>query len=113
MLSYKKTILTLILAFTLLPGISLADNSWLVGVWQLSDDSKQEFLEFTADMNCSLVSGKGRKIEGSYKLADSKVKIVYNFKGKKIPIDLSFSDGKDVLMGSLSNTGKAVEYKKK
>lgn len=109
---FRRVMLVLVLTVAL-PGMSMADNSWLVGVWELKDESKKEFLEFTADMTCSLVSGKGRKISGDYKLTDSVVKIVYKFKGKKIPIDLNYSSAKDVLSGSLSNTGKAVQYTKK
>ena len=111
---YIKVLLLLLLS-TVLPGTSTADtgNGWLVGVWVLSDDSKEEFLEFTSDETVSLISGKGRQIKGDYTLTDSVIKIVYNFKGKKIPIDLNYSSAKDALTGNLTNTGKTVRYTKK
>lgn len=110
---YKKIILILLLA-VFSSGVSMAeiDNNWLVGVWELVDESKQEFMEFK-EKTVSLVSGRGRKINGNYKLTDSVVKIIYKFKGKKIPIDLNYSSTKDMLTGSLSNTGKTVRYTKK
>lgn len=114
MRSYIKVLLLLLLS-TVFPGAGIADagNGWLVGVWVLSDDSKEEFLEFTDDETVSLISGKGRQIKGDYTLGDSVIKIVYNFRGKKIPIDLNYSSARDVLTGNLTNTGKTVTYTKK
>lgn len=109
---FRKVLFLLFLVFT--PAISMADdNSWLVGVWELDATEKEEFLEFTAENTVSLVSGRGRKIDGDYRLADSVIKIVYNFKGKKIPIDLNYSSAKNVLSGNMSNTGNQVKYTKK
>ena len=117
MWSCKKILLLLLLA-TALPGIpstSVADaeNDWLVGVWVLTDSSKEEFLQFTENDEVSLISGKGREIKGDYTLGDSVIKIVYNFRGKRIPIDLTYTSAKDVLTGNLSNTGRTVHYTKK
>ncbi len=111
---YKKIIVILLLLIPI-TNVSVAegDNSWLVGVWELTGGSKKEFLDFSSEMSVTLISGRGRKISGDYQLADGVVKIVYKFKGKKIPIDLSYTDAKDVLQGSLAKTGKTVAYKKK
>ena len=111
---FSKTVLLILLLSVTIPGtVPAAENGWLVGVWVLSDDSKEEFLEFTDDSTVSLISGKGRQVSGDYELTDSVVKIVYNFKGKKIPIDLSYNSARDLLSGNLSNTGKSVQYTKK
>lgn len=109
----KKVSLIVILTFLYLgSSYASADSGWLVGVWKLVDDSKEEFLEFTADNTCKLVSGKGRQVPGKFKITEDQIKVVYNFKGKKIPIKLDFPASKDKLIGKLSNTGNSVEYLK-
>ena len=106
-----------IMACLLLAGISAVtaaragDNAWLVGVWQLNNSDKTEYLEFTAD-SVMLVSDHGDKISGDYELTDSAVKIVYKFKGKKIPVELNYAAGKNMLKGNLATTGKSVQYTK-
>jgi len=111
---YRRLFLLIMLSLAL-PVASNAeiDNSWLVGTWISADNSKQESLEFTVNKTVSLSAGKGQQIDGDYQLTDSAVKIVYNFKGKKIPIELNYSAAKDSLSGNLSNTGKTVKYTKK
>lgn len=107
----------LFIAFFLALSISAAttikaeDNAWLVGIWQLDSSSKTEYLEFSQN-RVTLISERGRKISGHYRLTDNAVKIVYKFKGKKIPVELSYAAGKNVLKGNLANTGKSVKYTK-
>jgi len=101
----------LLLCLPAVATVQAADNTWLVGVWQLSNADKAEYLEFSRD-SVTLVSEKGDKIPGDYELTDNAVKIVYKFKGKKIPVELNYAAGKDVLKGNLTATGKTVQYTK-
>ena len=106
----KKVVLALFLCTGFSTASMAEDNSWLVGLWQLSDKAKVEYLEFDANNKVSLVSGKGRKISGKYKLSGNKVKVVYNFKGKKIPIEMSFSAKEKTLKSKMNATGKTAKY---
>ena len=108
----NKVVLALCLTFSFSASSLAQDNTWLVGVWQLDSGEKVEYLEFDGQNGVTLISDRGRKVSGDYELADNTIKIVYNFKGKKIPIELSISAGKNALQATMSNTGKSVKYTK-
>ena len=105
-------ILTILLSLGFAKAGVTADNSWLVGVWELTSESKKEFLQFTDEMKVTLVSGKGRKIKGTYQITDDQIKVIYKYKGKKIPIAMAYNSSKDMLTSQLSNTGNEAKYKK-
>lgn len=108
----KKVALALFLALGFSSPSVAQDNSWLVGVWQLAGAEKVEYLEFDGQNGVTLISDRGRKVSGDYQLSGDTLKIVYHFKGKKIPIELSISAEKNMLKAKMANTGKAVKYTK-
>ena len=109
---FKKILLTLCLTFGLSAASFADDSDWLVGVWQLDSGEKVEYLEFGADNKVTLISDRGRKVPGNYQVAGDKLKVIYNFKGKKIPIEMSISPEKNMLTAAMTNTGKTAMYKK-
>ncbi len=94
---------------------SSADHQWLVGTWELTrdpDGHRKDWMEFKADGQTISISAEGRRVPGVYTVSDGAIDLVYAFKGKTVPIRLSYSEDKTTLFARSPRTGSLSEYKK-
>ena len=107
----------LVISFTItLCGQAIgADNSWLVGKWELTHDpdgSEKDWMEFTSDGKVYSINASGRRVPGEYSVSGIDVNITYSFNGKTIPIHLTHSNDNKKLFAYSSRTGNTAEYQK-
>ncbi|MDH6593001.1 opacity protein-like surface antigen [Variovorax sp. TBS-050B] len=92
-----------------------ADNEWLVGTWELTrdpDGHAKDWMEFKADGQTTSISAAGRRVPGVYTLGDGTVDLIYAFKGKTIPIRLTYGEDRKTLFARSPVTGSISEYRK-
>ncbi len=92
-----------------------ADNSWLVGTWELTydpDGSEKDWVEFTADGKSYSISPKGRRLPGEYSLSGQTISNVFTYNGKTIPQEFTVSSDKKKLLFYSKKTGSTSEYEK-
>ena len=111
----NKIISAAVLALCTLPFSALANGAedWIVGVWESTVEKKgKEWVEFTQDGSATAISERGRKIHGTYEIDGNEIKIVYRWKGKKVPINMEAATSKDTLYAAFKNTDRSAEYTK-
>lgn len=104
-----------ILVYCFALPVHAADHQWIVGTWGLAHDpdgNKKDWLEFTADGRAYAISDGGRRMAGEYSIVGSEVRIVYQHKGKSIPITLRYTPNKQRLLAYSDRTGNTSEYVK-
>lgn len=90
-------------------------NDWLVGTWELTrdpDGHPKDWMEFKADGQTVSISAEGRRVPGVYTVSDDAIELIYAFKGKTVPIRLSFDEDRKTLFARSPVTGSVSEYKK-
>lgn len=101
----------------LLSGQSVAQEKasaadWLTGTWTLCEDpdqSPKDLLQFNQDGSGLLIRAKGN-MELLHKHTDQAVHILANANGRAIPIQLSVSEGHDMLLLHSVKTGARSTY---
>ena len=102
----------LILFFNL--GAMAADDSWLLGKWELSydpDDAPKDWLEFTAAGDVYSEGPMGR-VEGIYVITTEGVKAVFTVKENDIIMNFRYDQQDRALKIITSRTGRASVYRK-
>lgn len=114
---YVKILIVIWFVFPLSSmNVYAGDHQWLVGVWELNfdpDGDTKDWLEFTQDGKAYSVDSKHtRQVPGTYELTPSNINITFNWKGKVIPIVLTYKKNKDALYAVSKKTGNTSIYKK-
>ena len=92
-----------------------AENSWLVGKWELvhdPDGSEKDWLEFTADGKAFSIAADGKRMPGQYVIVESRIEVNYMVNGKLVPITLKFAADKSKVFSQSPRTGSVSEYHK-
>lgn len=95
-------------------GVFAADDSWLLGKWELSydpDDAPKDWLEFTAEGDVYSEGPMGR-VEGMYVITAGGVKAVFTVKDKDIIMNFRYDEQDRALKITTSRTGRASVYRK-
>lgn len=114
----KIFMITIIFLSTVFSSHALEKNHWIIGIWELSydpDGNSKDWIEFTKEGHVySINSDKTIRVPGTYKVSESKILVLFSWKGNNIPMEYTYKDSKEVLYvysEKTSNTSKYVKLK--
>ena len=113
---FNKVWVIFFIVLILSPNINASERQWLVGVWELHfdpDGDTKDWLEFTSDGKVySLDSKHKRKVPGKYEMTRNEIDITFYWKGRAIPVLLTYETGRDALYAFSKKTGSTSMYMK-
>jgi len=108
-----KLFAAILMMACLIGPVVAADQSWLVGKWEMSfdpDGNEKDWLQFSADGKVVSISGGANGPVGTYVVSGDQVQITFQLKTRSVSMTLAISPDKKKLLNFSKRTGNTAEY---
>jgi hypothetical protein len=106
----------LILALGAAPAARAADETWLLGRWELvhsPDGDPKDWLEFAADGRMISIAPNGRRTGGRYVTTGREVQLDFKVGTESVIITLTYEPDHKRLYARSARTGNTAVYEKR
>ena len=109
------SLLAILAMATSLACLAAEPPAWILGKWELAHDpdgSPKDFVEFKSSGRVISTGETGGSVAGEFTVAGQEVRMVFQNRGKAVPLTMKYDAKKKRLLNFSARTGNTAEYQK-